>query len=60
MRKWIKIDTIVQVVALAASAVGLFTGLKAAAEESEDLDAKIDRRVQEGYGLLPINEEESE
>lgn len=60
MKKWIKIDTVVQLGALLFGAVGLFTSLKASNEEAADINEKIDNRIQNAYGLLPINDEEEE
>lgn len=60
MKKWIKIDTIVQLGALLFGAVGLFTSLKASNEEASDINEKIDERIQTAYGLMPITDEEEE
>lgn len=60
MKKWIKIDTIVQLGALLFGAVGLFTSLKASNEEAADINEKIDNRIQTAYGLMPITDEEEE
>lgn len=60
MKKWIKIDTIVQLGALLFGAVGLFTSLKASNEEASDINEKIDERIQNAYGLMPIKDDEEE
>lgn len=53
---WTIVNGIIEVASLALTVAGIFTGVKAAGEEEELTYAKMEQR----YGLTPVNEDESD
>ena len=47
------VDTIIGVIGGIAGLIGIFTGIKCAADEEAELDARLEKK----YGLTPVQEE---
>ena len=56
MSKIKMLDTVLGVIGGIAGLIGIFTGIKCAAEEEAELDARLEKK----YGLTPVQEEVKE